>query len=112
MAIPAFEEIKATVIAKEIEPFEKDIVSYLELPSTVSYLSNDEISVKTITRTFKDRSLTEDGVEALKASIEAGGWTDVTVSSTVSERLIRVVTVSFVLDVTEEEPTEPVDPDV
>ena len=80
MTIPSQAEAKAASIAKEISPFEEVLKDYLELPSTVAYLDGDALD-KTIIRVFIGDVLTDEGVDALKTSITAAGWTEATVEN-------------------------------
>lgn len=75
MTIPSQAEAKAAAIAAEILPFEESLKQYLELPATVAYLDG-EFEDKLILRTYVDKELTAEGVEALIAAITAAGWTD------------------------------------
>lgn len=74
MSIPSQAEAKAASLAAEIAPIEAALTAYLEHPQQVAYLES-AVADKIIIRTFKDVELTEPGIEALKASITAAGWT-------------------------------------
>lgn len=82
MAIPSIDEVKKSVIAKEIEPFETKIIEHLETVSTVSYAENTEIPVKPVLVVVRGSDISEPGILALMESIEAGGYTDVDVKNT------------------------------
>lgn len=80
MAIPTLAEVKAAVTAAEIAPFEAAIKAYLETAQMVAYLENGA-ATHIVIRTFEDAELTTVGVAALKAAIEAAGWTAVVVEN-------------------------------
>lgn len=82
MAIPTIEEVKTEVTAKEIAPFEQGIVEHLESVSTVDYSENTAITNKVVLVSFKGKEISEVGIEALEASIKAGGYTNVSVKNT------------------------------
>lgn len=81
MAIPSFADVKAKVSANEIAPFEVEITQHLESTETVAYLENTAQVNKIVIRMFPGKELTAPGIAALKASITAGGWTDVVVEN-------------------------------
>src|SRR5437868_6970080 len=81
MAIPSLADLKVAVSASEIAPFEADITAYLETASTLAYLENTAQTTPIVIRTFKGKELTAPGIVALKASITAGGWTNVVVEN-------------------------------
>lgn len=80
MAIPTLAEVKAAVTGAEIAPFEAAIKAYLETAAMVAYLENGAAS-HIVIRVFEDKELTPVGIDALKASIEAAGWTTVVVEN-------------------------------
>ncbi len=81
MAIPSLADLRAAVNAAEIAPFEKAITDFLETPETLAYLKNDTQVDPIVIRMFPNKELTAPGIEALKASIEAGGWSDAVVEN-------------------------------
>ncbi len=81
MAIPSIAEVKKSVIAKEIAPFEDKIVEHLETVSTVTYAESTEITVKPVLVVVRGAEISEAGILALMESIEAGGYTDVDVKN-------------------------------
>lgn len=80
MAIPSIEEVKVSVIAKEIAPFEEKIIDHLETVSTVAY-AESEVAVKPVLVVVRGSEISEAGILALMESIEAGGYTDVDVKN-------------------------------
>lgn len=79
MAIQTLAEIKSSVTATEIAPFEKAINDFLATPETVAYLSSTEQKNKVIVRLFNDRELTVPGQDALRKAILDAGWIEVIV---------------------------------
>lgn len=79
MAIPSLAEAKAAVFAVEIAPYEADITKYLEQENILEFLSDTAQTNRTVIRTFPGQTLSVLGIDALKASITAAGWTSVTV---------------------------------
>ncbi|ABY63207.1 virion structural protein [Pseudomonas phage 201phi2-1] len=77
MAIPSLADIKATVSAAEIAPYEADITAHLETAGTVEYLETAPAAM--IVRTYPGKVITPQGIEALKAALTAAGWLTPTV---------------------------------
>lgn len=80
MAIPSIEDVKKSVIAKEIAPFEDKIIEHLETVSTVAY-AESTVAVKPVLVVVRGSEISEAGIIALMESIEAGGYTDVDVKN-------------------------------
>lgn len=81
MAIPSLADLKVAVSAAEIAPFEADITAHLQTAATLAFLENTSVTDHTVIRTYKGKELTAPGIAALKASITAGGWSDVKVEN-------------------------------
>lgn len=79
MAIPTFEDVKAAVVAKEIEPFEAEIIKRLESEGTVAFSDNADIADKTLYVTFKGKVISEAGIEALETALDDAGYEAVSV---------------------------------
>lgn len=81
MAIPSLAEAKAKVTSEEIAVYESDITKHLESAVTIEFLEDEQQLNRTVIRVFPGKTISAPALAALKASIEAAGWTDVKVEN-------------------------------
>ena len=103
MSILSLQEATVASIEKEIAPFIKDINDYLSLPSTVTFLNDEDQANHFVHRFYKGVRLSQPEIDALKLAIEGGEWESVLV-----ENRLGGVQVSFYK---EEQPEPPVEPE-
>ncbi|BEG72564.1 virion structural protein [Pseudomonas phage PA1C] len=104
MAIYSLDEAGKAMSDAEIAQYEDAINEYLSLPGTVDFLNDPEQAVHFVHRHFRNVTIAETSVAALKKAIEDAGWKSVSVE-------IKNGNEMFVSFYVEEQPEAPVEPE-